>query len=698
MICRFVLRRFVLSVVFLLYAGIDLSGQDDPVERIRLEHARHTFKHGVALPTKAASEDRFSTSRPSEISLVLPDKGNESFVFAVLGDRTGGQDSGVSVLADAVHSINLLEPDLVMNIGDMVQGYNATEAWLRQADEYKRILSELKSPWFPAAGNHDVYWSGPNRPKFQHEENYERHFGPLWYAFEHKNCRFIVLYTDEGHRETGEKNFMKPDCQKMSEEQFDWLKTTLEKAGRADHIFVFQHQPRWQNKGSYGNDWDRVHQLFVESGKVSAVFAGHTHTMRYEKRDGVEYFTLSTTGGRFDVRGVPRIGYRDNYLLVNVRKDRFGVASLAVADAVDPRALDPVSTGAIRKLQTTLRYAATKPFVKLAADGSVDTTTTLSLINTTPFPVDIEAKLDSRDSRWELSDYPQRIRLESGAKHDFEFKIVRLGQSADRAFRMPFVRVDVKVQTPGMEIAIPTQDVQIPVDLKTAMQQHRMTEQTVLQLGQANDVLMLPSIDRLDGLNALTLETWVRTNKISGRQHLISKGRSADLALSLNDGRPELRLPLPDNNVRTFSVPKTMPNAKIEADRWYHVAGVFDGWRVRLYLDGRLLVDEEYSAEKWLRNNYPFVIGAGVDRDGNKRFGFFGELDSVRFSDSPRYEGERFEPRRDFEDDDQTLFLLDMQETIGKWLPVKAVSTKAEAWEYGRLEGDAKIVPMANVP
>ena len=77
-------------------------------------------------------------------------------------------------------------------------------------------MNGLLCPWFPVAGNHDIYWRGPDRPAEEHEQRYEQHFGPLWYAFDHKGCRFIVLYSDEGIPETGERNFSKPDCQVMS--------------------------------------------------------------------------------------------------------------------------------------------------------------------------------------------------------------------------------------------------------------------------------------------------------------------------------------------------------------------------------------------------------------------------------------------------------------------------------------------------
>ena len=58
--------------------------------------------------------------------------------------------------ANEYQDVNLLDPDLVMTVGDLVQGYTDTATWLGQMREYKGIMSRLTMPWFPVAGNHDV--------------------------------------------------------------------------------------------------------------------------------------------------------------------------------------------------------------------------------------------------------------------------------------------------------------------------------------------------------------------------------------------------------------------------------------------------------------------------------------------------------------------------------------------------------------
>lgn len=290
---------------------------------------------------QAEPKIQVETPRQSDITLTVPNE-NDSFTFLVFGDRTTGTPEGLPILADAVCDANRLKPDFVMNIGDMVQGYNTTEQWLDQMREYKAIMAKLNCPWYPTPGNHDIYGGkfASELPKGQHEQDYEKHFGPLWYAFEYKNNWFVVLFTDEGNPETGEKTFKKPECQKMSDAQFEWLRTILKKAAGADGVYVFQHHPRWLG-GNYGDDWNKVHAAFVEAGNVKAVFAGHIHVMTFNEKDGIRYITLATTGGKLD-RNDPQAGMMHHINHVSVHKGSTPkITILPVKSTIDVASMPP---------------------------------------------------------------------------------------------------------------------------------------------------------------------------------------------------------------------------------------------------------------------------------------------------------------------------------------------------------------------
>ena len=114
----------------------------------------HDGPHGHKHDKEGIHTTRTSTT------VIPPAKDEESFQFVVYGDRTGGRPEGLQVLRQAVVDTNLLDPDLVLTVGDLIQGYNETPGWLTQMREYKAIMNGLNMSWFPVAGNHDVYWRG----------------------------------------------------------------------------------------------------------------------------------------------------------------------------------------------------------------------------------------------------------------------------------------------------------------------------------------------------------------------------------------------------------------------------------------------------------------------------------------------------------------------------------------------------------
>ena len=282
------------------------------------------------------------TNRITQQILPLP-KGEDMFHFVIFGDRTGGPPEGVKVLAQAVQDTNLLDPDLVMTVGDLIQGYNGQTLWEEQMLEYRGTMRSLRMPWFPVAGNHDIYWRGDGRPPVEHEANYEKHFGPLWYWFEHKQCGFLVLHSDEGDPGNPGKarDYGEPTQQKFSDAQLEWVRKSLAEMKPLRHVFVFMHHQRWATDIYPGSNWTAVHSLLRDNGNVRACFAGHIHRLRYDGvKDGIEYMALATTGGSAPGH-YPRLGYLHHFNVVTVRPDGIKVATLPVGAVVDPKMFTP---------------------------------------------------------------------------------------------------------------------------------------------------------------------------------------------------------------------------------------------------------------------------------------------------------------------------------------------------------------------
>lgn len=234
--------------------------------------------------------------------------GDKSFTFAIFGDKTGVYDyddmpGSNKVLKKAVEKVNKIAPDapeFVFTVGDLIQGEDHA-GWIREKESYQKIMNDLNYPWYPVVGNHDVYRTanrstevGKTKP---FKKPYEKFFGPLWYAFEYKCCWFIALYV--------------VDDKEMRDKQREWLQNVLNKdeVKKANHVFLFQHRPRWINKSDqWLEEWwfhKELQKLRNEHGVSCTVFFGHLHNpirkfgrdkALREPENGIRYYALGTTG------------------------------------------------------------------------------------------------------------------------------------------------------------------------------------------------------------------------------------------------------------------------------------------------------------------------------------------------------------------------------------------------------------------
>ncbi len=633
------------------------------------------------LPLAAFAQEGIHTTRKSERLLPLP-KEEGAFHFLIYGDRTGGPPEGLEVLKQAVGDSNLLDPDLVMNVGDMVPGYGGAEEWLKDADEYKGIMAGLKMPWFPVAGNHDIYWRGANRPPTEHDEQYEKHFGPLWYWFKHKDTGFLVLYTDEGDPSKGPKDFTKAAQTQMSPTQLAWLKESLAEMKELKNVFIFMHHPRWIERTYKGTNWDTVHQALVAAGNVRAVFAGHIHRLNYGgKKDGIEYFALATTGGG-SVGNYPGAGYIHHMNLVTVRPDGYKVSILPVGAVIDPRIYTLERQDDIDKARAVTPQLLS-PRIPLDAEGLGAGLVQFRMQNPTTQPLELNLIPDQTNGEWFFAPDHLHTRLEVGETKEFSVTIARIRKGYERGLTLPVVNVETDYLTEGARVTLPPRKVNFPIGMKTPEPTffNAPTENQSLTLdGHSAYRIEMSPTELPDG--PFTVEAWVKTTSEQGTAPFVAKTEQSEFALNLANNIPGFHCHLGNKYVSAIAATDQV----IPAGKWTHVAGVFDGQEMRLYVDGKVAATVAASGAR-STNVLPMYIGADPDAKSLPTQFFTGSVDEVRLSTNARYR-EEFTPAARFSRDDQTLYLFHCDAEIGPFVPSDSAGNR-----YATKSGQPKFAP-----
>ena len=114
----------------------------------------------IALPARGAQtafEHTFPEgAHPWTSERFLDDP--QEFHFAIVSDRTGGERPGF--FGKAMDILNLLRPEFVMSVGDLIAGGGVPAPKLRaQWEDLRRHIAKLEMPFFHVVGNHDI-WTG----------------------------------------------------------------------------------------------------------------------------------------------------------------------------------------------------------------------------------------------------------------------------------------------------------------------------------------------------------------------------------------------------------------------------------------------------------------------------------------------------------------------------------------------------------
>ena len=256
------------------------KGDRNPVKihEVRIEGLRIETRYRYKVISRAGGEEV-----ESEVySFRTAPYRDTPFRFAVWGDnRTDFRKC--EEVAKLIASQN---PDLVINVGDVVSNGEVYEQWGREYFIPIRHFAH-SVPTYIAIGNHE-------RQSHWFDEFVSQPGNEHWFAFTYGNSRFIILDTNRPYY--------------PGSEQYEWLlrELTSREFREADFRFAFFHHPpyseQWDSPGYVGEEGVRKYLVpLLEKYGVDIVFSGHTHDYERGRRilegDREIYYIITGGGG-----------------------------------------------------------------------------------------------------------------------------------------------------------------------------------------------------------------------------------------------------------------------------------------------------------------------------------------------------------------------------------------------------------------
>lgn len=338
------------------------------------------------------------------------DSPTDQFQFVIVTDRTGGLRPGV--FSNAVEKINLLQPQFVMSVGDLITGYTEDLPELnRQWDEFDRMVQQLDMPFFYVPGNHDI----TNQAM---EDLWKERLGPTYYHFVYRDVLFLCLNSEDQRRGAGRGT--------ISDEQFTYIEQTLRENEDVKWTLVFLHQPLWEQEDTHR--WEEVEALLRD--REHNVYAGHVHHYQRFSRNNGKYYTLATTGGGSRLRG-PNLGEFDHVSWVTMTDQGPIMANLAL-DGIHP---EDITTKEDYDFITSLYGSYPVRFSPIQANQPIK----LQFHNPTDHPMLVE--LEPRFSFSYLADMPQNeLTVAPNSVEDFQLNLIprQLGDEEPVNGSLPF--------------------------------------------------------------------------------------------------------------------------------------------------------------------------------------------------------------------------------------------------------------------
>ena len=168
----------------------------------------------------------------------------------------------------------------------------------------------------------------------------------------------------------------------------------------------------------------------------------------------------------------------------------------------------------------------------------------------------------------------------------------------------------------------------------------------------------VPSL-KYDGTYAITIEAWVIPSDLSKNQSVICNAQHSGLGIGFFNGVCRFFV---HGGARYELVDGIK---KIDSYKQIHIAGVFDGKRVTLFVDGKKQGTGALVEHRHKPSSLTFLIGANPAPNKPPAEFFAGTVDEVRISSTARY-ADDFTPQHRFDSDEFTIALYHFDEGVGE--------------------------------
>lgn len=205
----------------------------------------------------------------------------------------------VPLLEELIEKINNeIKPDIVINLGDLVEDFNDHDKDIINLNFIWDILKKIKPKFYSLAGNHDLR-SMSSRKEVEQVMGYEH----STFSMDLSGYHFVFLGLDV-NTNLGVESGGIFKTQFVSNEDLEWLKKDLDKNKLP--VLVFNHFGIAEDNME-GNWWfgrapehallgnrKELKEILKKDKNLIAVFSGHQHWTKRIVEDGISYYVVGS--------------------------------------------------------------------------------------------------------------------------------------------------------------------------------------------------------------------------------------------------------------------------------------------------------------------------------------------------------------------------------------------------------------------